>query len=297
MIFKENFELLNKTPNLLNVPKSSLNVYSIEENSPRHVFTYLKLKERSIKHFTKDQIFKFIGDVNKRENLIVVNFEKYPLAVTMNKPTKQTVINLKPFDVEEVASLNPNDLFAALAYGYGFSKLITKKVKVGDMYAKPIIDFLTSMFVRVFGKEYGLTEIYSSGIPKLKFLLSCYIFSSFFGQPTDVKLLRKASSVAPYNYQEEMQQILRYDFSSIVQFLKALSDLKVMPGVKPYSFTTKIYRFFGINMLAGLEDCSRFIMAIVSASVGGSKLVPTYISKYHERAFGQILEIAKKVYR
>lgn len=297
MIIKDKFELLNKTPNILNVPKSSLATYSIEENSPRHIFTILELKKRSIKHFTKDKIFKFMGNIQERDSLVVVNFEKYPLVATLNGPTKNIVINLKPFDVDEAANLNPSDLFAAIVYGYGFSKLITKQVKVSDMYAKPIIDFLTSMFVRVFGKEYGLTEIYSSGIPKLKFLLSCYIFSSFFGYTNDSKLLRKASSVAPYNYQQEAQQILNYDYSSITQFLKALSDLKVMPGVKPYSFTTKIYRFFGINMLAGFEDCSRFIMAIVSASIGGSKLVPTYISKYHEKAFGQILEIAKKVYR
>jgi len=297
MIIKEKFELLNKTPNLLSVPKSSLKVYSIEENSPRHVFTYLKLKERSIKHFTKDQIFKYIGDVKKREDLIVVNFEKYPLTVTLNKPTRNIVINLKPFDVEDIASLNPTDLFATLVYGYGFSKLITGKVKIGDIYAKPIIDFLTSMFVRVFGKEYGLTEIYSSGIPKLKFLLSCYIFASFFGQANDASLLRKASSAAPYNYQPEAVEILKYDYTSITQFLKALSDLRVMPGVKPYSFTTKIYRFFGINMLAALEDPSRFLMAIVSSSIGGSRIVPTFISKYNERAFSQLIDLTKKVYR
>ena len=76
MIIKDKFELLNKTPNILNVPKSSLATYSIEENSPRHVFTILELKKRSIKHFTKDKIFKFMGDIQERENLVVVNFEK-----------------------------------------------------------------------------------------------------------------------------------------------------------------------------------------------------------------------------
>lgn len=298
MVIKNEFELLNRTPNLLNVPSSTLKSYEQEENSPRHIFTFLTLKQKNIKHFTKDKIFKFIGDVQERETLRVVNFEKYPLTVTLNGSSKDIVINLKPFDIEDIASLNPNDLFASIVYGYGFSKLITKQVKIGDIYAKPIIEFLTSMFVRVFGKEYGLTEIYSTGIPKLKFLLSCYIFASFFGQANDASLLRKASSTAPYNYQDEMRQILSYDYSSITQFLKALSDLKVMPGVKPYSFTTKIYRYFGINMLAALEDPSRFLMAIVCASIGGSKVVPTFIStKYNERAFSQLIELAKKVYR
>lgn len=297
MVIKDKFELLNQTPNILNVPKSTLQTYEQEENSPRHIFTFLTLKQKHIKHFTKDKIFKFVGNPQDRDEIQVVNFEKYPLYVTVNKPTKSMVINLKPYDVDEISSLNPNDLFASLVYGYGFSKLITGKVKIGDMYAKPIIDFLTSMLVRAYGKDYGLTEIYSSGIPKLKFLLSCYVFSSFFGVSSSINLLRKASSTAPYNYQEEAREILKYDFRSTVQFLKALSDLKVMPGVKPYSFTTKLFRWYGINMIAGFEDLSRFICAIVAASVGGSKMVPTWISKYHERAFGQILEISKKIYK
>lgn len=297
MVIKDKFELLNQTPNLLSVPKSSLKGYEQEENSPRHVFTFLTLKQKHIKHFTKDKIFKLVGNIKERDIFQVVNFEKYPLAITINKPTKNIVINLKPYDVDEVSSLSPNDLFANLVYGYGFSMLITGKVKIGDMYAKPIIDFMTSMLVRAYGKEYGLTEIYSSGIPKLKFLLSCYIFSSFFGISNGNELLRKASSVAPYNYQPEAMEILKYNYKSITQLLKALSDLRVMPGVKPYSFTAKLYRWYGINMLAGYEDMSRFICAIVVASIGGSKMVPTWISKFHEKAFGQILEISKKMYR
>ncbi len=71
-----------------------------------------------------------------------------------------------------------------------------------------------------------------------------------------------------------------------------------MPGIKPYSFTTKIYRWYGINLLPGFEDCSRFIMAIVAASIGGSKMVPSFIStKYNERAFNSIVEMSKKIFR
>lgn len=297
MIIKDNFELINKTPNLLNIPPATLKTYEAEENSPRHVFTFLTLKQKHIKHFTKDKIFKFVGNLQERDNIKVVNFEKYPLTVSLNGPAKNILINLKPFDVDDVASLNPSDLFASIMYGYGFSKLITNKVKVSDMYAKPMIDFLTSLLVRAFGKEYGLTEIYSAGIPKLKFLLSCYIFSSFFGYENNNKLLRMATSTAPYNYQPEADQILSYNYRSVTQFLKALSDLKVMPGIKGYGFTTKIYRWYGMNILAGFEDRSRFIMAILAASVGGSKMVPTFIAKFHEKAFKSIVEIAKKVYR
>ena len=156
MLIKDKFELLNQIPNLLNVPPSTLKTYEAEENSPRHIFTFLTLKQKHIKHFTKDKIFKFIGDVQERENVKVINFEKYPLAVTLNGSSKNILINLKPFDVEDVASLNPNDLFAAVMYGYGFSKLINKQFKIKDEYAKPIIDFLTSLLVRaLWNRIYG----------------------------------------------------------------------------------------------------------------------------------------------
>lgn len=297
MVIKENFELLNKAPNLLNVPKSAMKTYSREENSPRHIFTFLTLKQKHIKHFTKDKMFKFIGNVKDRESVEVVTFEKYPLQVTFNKPTKNIILNLTPMDVEDVASLSPNDLFSYLVYGYGFSQLVNRKVKVGDMYAKTIVDYLTSLFVRAFGKDYGLTEIYSSGIPKLKFLLACYVFASFFGQSVDRGLIRKAISVAPYDFQPEERQILSYDYSSVIQFLKALSDMRVMPGIKPYSFTAKWFKWYGLNMVAGLEDLSRLICAVVSSSVGGSTLTKGWISKYNEKAFGQIIEISRKVYK
>ena len=88
MIIKDKFELMNKTPNLLSVPSSSIKTYEAEENSPRHIFTFLTLKQKHIKHFTKDKIFKFIGNIQERESVKVVTFDKYPLAVTINKPTK-----------------------------------------------------------------------------------------------------------------------------------------------------------------------------------------------------------------
>jgi len=297
LVIKDKFELLNQIPNLLNVPQSSLKSYEHEENTPSHIFTSLTLRQRHIKHFTKDKIFKLIANKKEREIFQVVNFEKYPLAVTINKPTKKIVINLKPYDVEIIDDLNPNDLFANVVYGYGFFMLATGKTKIGDLYAKPIVDFMTSMLVRTYGKQYGLTEIYSSGIPRLKFLLSCYVFSSFFGVSHGNELLRKAGAVAPYNYQPEAMEILKYDYTSTIQFLKALSDLKVMPGIKGYSFTAKLLQWYGINMIAGFEDLSRFMCAIIAASIRGSTMVPTWISKYHEKAFNQILEIAKKVYR
>jgi hypothetical protein len=297
MVIKDKFKLINNVDNVLKIRKNTLESYQIEENSPRHVFTFLSLKQRSINHFAKSKVFKFISDKKLRQSLQVVNFDKYPLSASYNIPTKGMIINLKSLDVEEVANLSPNDLYASILYTYAFSRLVTGQVNIQEIYAQPIVNFLTSMFVRVFGKDYGLTETYASSIPKMKFLLACYIYTSFFGQAVNDNLLRKAMSIAPYNYQDEADKILKYDYSDITQFLKALSDLKVMPGIKVYSFTTKIFRFFKIDMIAGLEDLSRFLCVILVSSVTGSSIVPSFISKYNEREYKNLIELTRKVIR
>jgi len=50
------------------------------------------------------------------------------------------------------------------------AKLIKAKIK--DAYFSVIVAYLNTVFVRVFGKEYGLLGVYSNKLPKMKFLLS-----------------------------------------------------------------------------------------------------------------------------
>jgi len=298
MVIKEKFELLRNTPNLISVSESVLKSYTSEENSMRRLFLLIDTNKKKISgHYTFKPVYKFTGITSRREAAQIVVMDSYPLQITFNKASKQIIINLAPSDAEDLSTMSIYDIYADSVYGIGFGRLVTGKVKIGDLYAKPIIDFLTSMFVRLFGKEYGLTEIYTAGIPKLKFLLSCYIFASFFGISNDRKLLTKASSTAPYNYQDEAGEILKYNYSSIREFIRALSELNVMPGMTAYKFTAKIYRFLQVNFLVGLEDLSRFICAITVSSIRGSRMVPARIEKYNQKAYNQIIEISKKVYR
>ena len=150
--------------------------------------------------------------------------------------------------------------------------------------------------MQVFGKDYGLVGIYSSGIPKLKFLTACYIYSSFFGYPSNDRLYRNAASVAPYMYSNEYEALKQYNFSLIEDFIKSLSDLKVMPGINVTKFTSKLYRFFGINILPAMEDISRFFSVIVTSSVPGSRVVPRYLYKYNEKEYFKILDITRRIF-
>lgn len=296
MVIKDSFRLVSGAPNLFKVSGSVVKSYQKEENNPRHVFAFLELKKKSINHFTNTEIFKLIKDTVKRESIQVVKIDSYPLPVSYNIPTKGMIINLKYFEVNEISNMSPNDLYAALVYAYSFKQLVTKKFKISDSFAPIIVNFLLSFYVQVFGKDYGLVGIYAAGIPKLKFLVACYILSSFFGYKTGKDLFKKASSMAPYLYANEFDQLTKYDFYYIEEFIKAVSDLKVMPGLNLTIFTSRLYRFFGINILPAIEDCSRFFSIMLVSSIPGSRLIPRNLYKYNEKEYFKLIDITRRMF-
>lgn len=290
MIVKDSFKLVSNIPNTLDLSKNIIDSYTIEENSPRHVFAMLELKKKSIAHFTTTKIFDIISNIKKREYIQIINFD-YPLPTSYNLPTNTAIINLKPFEVNEISSMSAYDLYTSIVYAYSFSMLSTKKYKISESYAKIIINFLLSFYVKAFGRDYGLVAIYSSAIPKLKFLIACYILAAFFGHPTNKNLFTSASTLAPYMYSNEIDQLLKYNFSFIDQFIKATSDLKVMPGITIAKFTSKLYRFYGINVLVALEDCARFFSVILSSSIPGARVVPRHLIQVNEKEYYKMVEI------
>lgn len=295
MKVKDSFRLISNTPNILNLSESVLRSFYNEENNPRHVFAILELKKNSMVHFTNKKIFELISNKKKRGSIQIVNID-YPLPVSYNHPTKGMITNLKPFELKEISNMSPNDLYACLVYAYAFERLATKKFKISESYAKVVVNYLISFYVKAFGRKYGLVGIYSSTIPKLKFLIACYILSAFFGRPTNKKLFEEASKIVPFMYANEYEQLKTYKFSEIDQFIKAVSDLKVMPGLTVAVFTSTIYRFYGINMLAALEDCSRFFSVILTSSVAGSRVVPRHLVQVNEKEYFKIIEITRRMF-
>jgi hypothetical protein len=296
MVIKDSFRLVSGAPNIFNVSGSVVSSYQKEENNPQQVFTILELKKKSINHFTNNVILNLVRDKEKRESIQVVKIDSYPLPVSYNVPTKGMIINLKYFEVNEISNMSPNDLYAALVYAYSFRNLVTGKFKISESYIPIIVNYLLSFYVQVFGKEFGLVGIYAAGIPKLKFLVACYIISSFFGYKSGKELFKKASSVAPYLYANEFNQLIQYDFSHIEEFIKAVSDLKVMPGLALTSFTSKLFRFFGINILPALEDCSRFFSVILITSIPGSRMIPRNLYKYNEKEYFKLIDITRRMF-
>jgi len=191
MIIKDSFKLVSNIPNIVKFSESIIRSFYKEENSSYHVFSMLELQKNKINHFTKDKLFSFLSNPKKRESLKVINFD-YPLPVTYNSQTKDIIINLKPFDVKEISSMNPNDLYAAIVYAYSFFMLVTNKFKISESYVDIIVNYFLSLYVKAFGRKYGLVGLYTTGISKLKFLVTCYILAAFFGYSVNKDLFIEA---------------------------------------------------------------------------------------------------------
>jgi len=297
MIIKEKFTLLKDVPNIISMPSKSLAVASIEKGSVK-IANVLDMIKNKIDHFTKNRVYSILENKNLNK-IVVVNNETYILPVSYNIPTKQIIINLAPFGIDDIypTSPDPKNLYSTLVYGICLSDLVSGKVEIPSKYFAVISTFLLSIFIRLFGKEFGLLGTYASEIPKLSFLISCYILSAFFDEVGE-ESFRKASTTSSFDYRPIEQELNRYNFKSIEDFILSLSDFKVMPGITKVGFTAKFLKILSLNFLPGLEDLSRFMSICSASTVSGSTIAPTFLGqKYNSGEFKKIIEITKPIFR
>ena len=297
MVIKEKFDLLKGVENVLKISRATLTGVTIDKG-PRTLFVMLELMKGRINHYTKDEVFGLLSSISKREMIKVVKLPTYGLPISYNIPTKNMIINLSPFGIDEITTNKPGvfNLYALMVYGITFSALVSKKAKVSDKTAPVIASYILSLLIRLFGKQYGLLGSFSIQIPKLKFLTNVYILDSFF----DIKgtvAYKRAATASAYNYKEIVDKLGRYDFSDINDFILSLSDFEIMPNINRHLFAARFLKQFGFNILPALEDCSRFIATIATSDIKSSNVVPTFLYKYNEREYGKILEITRAVFK
>ena len=298
MIIKDKFTLLKGTPNVLKLSSGVMKVQAVPGDRA-NVVRIIRLIERRVRnHYTSNQVFELTSGLREiRKRIHVVNLKDYPLSVSYNKPTKRIVINLSPFGVDEISKVDEMNVYAALVYGLCFESFVTGKKSMKVIYYGPISNWLTTVFVKVFGKEYGLLGPYTAEITKLKFLIACYVLGAFFGV-TGTTAYRKAATVSSVDYKAIKDRLSTYNFTKVEDFIKSLSDFKVLPGYEIRKFTAKFYRFLGINFLPALEDVSRFVSVIATSDVTSSSIIPTFIGKTYNRSeYEKILEISKSVFK
>ena len=296
MVIKDKFSLLKDVPNVLDLSASVIKANSIEDSS-RTLASTLNLIERRINHFTKERVYKIISDPAKLRRLHVVSFTEYNLPASYNRKTKGDVINLRAFGTDDMSRVDPRNIYASTVYAILFGDLVTRAVKVRDSHAANFVNYFLALFVRLFGKEYGLVGAYATEIPKLKFLLSCYVLSSFFGFESGKDVYKKSATIATFNPEDIVSDLDKYNFSNILSFIKSLSDLRVMPGLNQHTFTAKLLRHLTINFIPAIEDLSRCISVLTVSTLTGSTIVPTFIHTYNSTAFNNIVEIARIAFR
>ena len=296
MFVKKSFRLVGGATNSLNIPSKTINELIQEENTPKNIQAFLELKKNSIKHFAKDRIYNLLSNPKEVKLIQAITIEEYPLSVSYNSANEGLIINLKPFNVKEISNLNPNDLYASIVYAFSLSKLLTGKFVIQEAYAKVIVNYLLSFYVQVFGKAYGLVGIYSKNIPKLKYIIACYVLSSYFGYETDSNLFKKAATLAPFDYKDDLEILNTLNFYQIGQFVTAISDLKVMPGLNLTKFTSTLFRYFNVHVLAGVEDFSRFLAVILTSSIAGNSIAPKYLYKYNDGEFMKMIEMLRRMF-
>jgi hypothetical protein len=296
LVIIDKFTLLKDIPNILNVSSSSLQAFIVDDGIET-LHSILSLLEKRVNHYTKTKVYQLLN--SGKNEIEIVYMPNYPLPVTYNKPTKQVIINLSSFNTKEISTMNPTsrDLYGCLVYGICLKELVTKQA-IPDRFAGHITAYLLSVFIRIFGKEYGLIGIYSTQIPKLKFMISCYVYAAFFNIKGD-RLFQNASIATAYNYKADIDLLRSFDFSNVNDFIKALDKLKVFPGVGKYNFVSKILRMLTIHFIPAVEDCVRFIAVLTTSDVPGitPTLSPAFYYRYNETEFATILQISKRIFK
>lgn len=296
MVVKDKFVLLKDLPNVLKLSSTEVKKCSIELGE-RKLYAVLKLVEGRINHFTKKKVFELVSEARRGQLIQVLNLPNYVLPVSYNGSTRTAVINLESFGTDDISRVDPRNIYACVVYAICFSSLINGSVKVRNVYYSPIVNFLLSVFIRMFGKEFGLLGAYAIEIPKLKFLLACYIQGAFFGVTNQTEMYKKAGTSSGFDFRDRVQELKAFDFSNIEDFIEALSKTGVMPGINRYRFAGRVLRRLSMNFLPALEDLSRFISVLTTSSIPGTTIVPTSIFRYNEREFAKVLEISKVIFR
>jgi hypothetical protein len=295
MIVKERFKLFD-SPNIIQLTRNDILRYSLPKG-PTKIASVLEMVEDKVNHFTKPRIYRYLSEKALYRTAVLI-IPEYPLCVGWNKPTNQIIINLYRFGIDDIYPNNPDpiDIYALMVYGIAFSNLANGSVVVSANHYPPMSAFLFTLFMRLFGKEYGLSSTFSTELSKLEFLLHVYVLSSFFGV-TGSEAYSRASISSSFDFKEYVDFLNNYDFTDTGHFVACLSDFKIMPGITKTKFSEKFWRYFGVDFLPALEDVSRFISIMTCVSIPGSSIVPTYLAKkYNVSEFNKILEISKVVF-
>jgi len=295
---KKQFEMIKNADNIVSSIK-----YQPVNNWYKKISNIFSLMDSHLKHNSKNSIVKLINNEKKIESVFqFVVFSQsspeYHLPGCYNYSSKKQMINIGYYQINDISITKPSfkELYSIIVYNYILYMIHSKKIKFNYDISNAIVNYYTSMFMSLFGKQYGMTGIYTVKIPKLKFCIACYVLGSYFDL-NKKKVFEQAQSISTFSYNNIENDLTRYDFSKVEDFVKMLSELDVFSGFNIYKMMGRMYASFGVSFLAAFEDFGRFLATIEVCSISGNGIIPSFIYKYNKQAFDGISKATSIIYK
>lgn len=286
--------MIPNTPNLVSYPRASTDSHKISELERTTIIQMMRLLLPRVKHYSVD----FISKKTQRgfPDLDFVRLPKYQLIGAYNIKTKRPFVNLSIIGKKDISLINPRDLYSIIFYAY-LTKTFTDNPLSKHLRTQvEISDYIYNIFRTLFGKKYGIMAAYKEMIPKLRFIIITYVLVSFYGMKQS-----KAYSLADRGGADERDfegiDFNQYNYYSIEDFIKSLSDADVLPGFDRHTFAktvmnAKPFEPAKLNVLIPFfEDGMRFMATTGAADLKMGTLFPTYLAAFNERLYNRIIGI------
>jgi hypothetical protein len=270
MRIKEELTLLGKHSlnfNIYTLSKTSIEPYLVDKNDLTYFYALINTYERE----KQSQFEKIIR--KDLERCVVVKMPEYMLpgaSTALGTP----IVNLSVLNATYLSDYRPQDIYACFLYSIVFANYIKNK-PFNDKLAEQIALFIFNVFMARYGKSQGLIGSYSTLIPKLRLLITLYVYDCMFAKKIDNLLINKFCNT--YNVKRESIK-LDYDFSIPAEFIKSIRENKIM-AMSENTFVTDVIKVSGMASIPMYEDVSRLFSTILSSTIPGNSLFINYWAK------------------
>lgn len=290
-MIKEKLILLGNKANIVNIPQSTIDSYKVEDEEKEIFLHSVKLFSSKAKsHITYPFVMANIK--NEMKFFDIVRIKEHPLPSMFNKSTKRVLLNLTPFGRKKIQNMNVRDLYTLTVYSH-FVAYYSSVVKFPLRYSEIVSEYMSSMFLKTFAKKYGLVGSYVDLIPELRYLVSVYIQTSFFGIAQKIAY-KNAVKTSRFNPKDIEINLDDYDFLNAKSFIKSLSDSGVLPGMNTYLFISIMMASVGSVSIPMFEDLMRFCSTMVASTVSGNTIFTPRLQGYSPDLYNSIVSAVIK---
>lgn len=291
-MIKENLSLLNDKPNIFDFPQATIDSFSIDSEDKDIFISSVKIfSSKAKKHFANKYVEFHIN--NNFKYMDIAKISKYPLPAAYNRQTKKCVINPSAFGRKSISNITARDLYTLTVYSH-ICYVMSSGTAIPIENSEPFCDYFIQIFLKTFAKKYGITGDYVDMIPRFRFLVSCYMYISFFGLTTN-EAIKKASHFAKTDPKSLDIDFEKYNFSTIDGLLNSLSDSQLTPGLNSYRFLDTMIRNFGVMNLPIFEDIMRLSATLIASSINGNTYFSPTFMMYHPKLYLKVNSIIEAV--